>query len=65
VEIVPVKRGESRVMKNNLESKKTVKKTSVSVNEAAKNDDKELSEEELKRASGGTKVAVGWPLPRR
>jgi hypothetical protein len=51
-------------MKNNLESKKTVKKTSVSVIETAKRDDKELSEEELKRASGGTKVPVGRPLPR-
>jgi hypothetical protein len=52
-------------MKDNLESKKTVKKTSVSVNEAAKNDDKELSEEELKQASGGVGVPIGRPQPRR
>jgi hypothetical protein len=39
--------------KENLESKETEKKTSGSVNETAKKDDKELTEEELKRASGG------------
>jgi hypothetical protein len=39
--------------KNNLESNETAKKTSVSVNEPAKKDDRELTEEELKLASGG------------